>query len=387
MRRYKIAPFLLFMCLLAGCQQAPDEVLERMENYGKESPIEEVQQEGYCTVEELREAAIDDIDHEPDNLELPSQVDFSGIESIGLLTVKRYEDYEENKENVAEFFGVDIPEWEMVGEENQWYQYSDADIYLAVDDNGEISYICGESYDNLSNEQWLTIVSQVHLGREDCPELTCRLEDGDIRLSDVLKNMQEWVDENELLQDEFDYELRTAYVGEKPDGGNMVDMTFQCMYKGVGLSYIAFGNGGMDMKSLPYIGPAVTIAVDDMSSTSFYVDQDRVYVAEETPLERVVDFKSAVELVEQKLAGFSRLKVCEIRAEYFIRAEVGENPDNNQSMAGAVLHARPYYCFFIEVDVDDTTLGSREGNRYVYVCVDMEDGSVMTNFEEMNFHG
>ena len=103
----------LFLVLPAGCQQVPDEVKDRMENYGEGGQIEKTEV-NYCTVEELRNASMDDIDHVPDNLKLPKKVDFSGIESIENLVLKRPEDYDENKDKIAELFGVENPEWSYI---------------------------------------------------------------------------------------------------------------------------------------------------------------------------------------------------------------------------------------------------------------------------------
>ncbi len=375
--------------LLVGCQQVPDEVKDRMENYGEGGQIEKTEL-SYCTVEELRNASMDDIDHVPDNLTLPKKVDFSGIESIENLVLKRQEDYDENKEKIAELFGVKNPKWNLIEgymedyHTSDWYEYKGKDAYLAVDKNGELSYIDEEEYDE---GERLHTVERVHLNREECPDMVCNLKNGQIPLSEMLEKTQEWVDGCEILQDEFDYELRTVCVKKKPDKTHRVAVLFQPMYKGVGLNYLADGDG--DLSIIPYEGARVVLNFAEIDKPFYFCNYTNAYIVEENPIDEVLDFKSAVNLVDEKLSGFAGLKVCEIRIEYMIYAEKSENENDNVEREGAVFHTKPVYSFLIEFgEVDDAreTLGIFEKDEYVYVNVDMTDGTITTNFKERNFH-
>lgn len=376
------------LCLLAGCQQTPDEVLERMENYGHGKQIEK-SEEDYCTIEELRNARIEDIDHVPDNLELPQQVDFSGIESISNLTLKRYENYGMHKDDIAALLDVKNPNWIMEEGDSKWYEYEDAErkIYLAVDENGEVVYIGNDLYEDTEEEENPPTIERIYLNREECPTITCKMKDEEILLPDLINYMDKWIDNCEYFQDEFEYEVKTVFVKEKEDKTNRVSMVLQKMYKGVGLNYIAFGNGGWDMKSLAYTGTELDITIDELGKPSFLSDETKVYIEKEEPIEEVLTFNSAVNLVEETLSGFSKIEVCEIRVEYMIRAEMWENEENNTSIPGAVFHTTPVYSFLIEFPEEyDDTLGILECNEYAYVNVDMTDGTIITNFKDRSFH-
>ena len=377
--------------LLVGCQQVPDEVREKMENYGQGGQIGKTEV-SYYTIEELRNASIEELDHVPHNLKLPEKVDFSGIESIGTLVLKRPEDYDENKEKIAKLFEIKNPKWKLVAggaidyPTSYWYEYRGEDAYLAVDENGEISYINEQVYDE---DERLRTVERVHLNREECPKMTCNLDSGQIPLPEVLEKAQEWVDGCEILQDEFDYELRTVCVKEKPDRTHLVVMLVQRMYKGVGLNYLAEGDYEGDTTRIPYEGAWVDLSFAEPDKPYFFYNYMPAYIVEEEPVDEVIDFQSAVHLVEEELSGFSRLKVCEIRVEYMIYAEKSENENDNKEKEGAIFHTKPVYSFLIEFGkVDDAveTLGIFESEEYVYVNVDMTDGTVITNFEERNFH-
>ena len=387
----------LFLVLPTGCQQVPDEVKNRMENYGQGGQIKKTEV-NYCTVEELRNASIEELDHVPGNLKLPKKVDFSGIESIGTPVLKRLEDYDENKDKIAELFGVENPEWEIVEEDRSWYIYEDEKLLtsLEVEGNGEMSYVGGQEYADLYKGQWPVTVERVHFNREECPDMVCSLKDKQIPLSDVLDETQKWVDNCEILQDDFDYELRTASVKEKEDKTHRIATLFQPMYKGVGLNYIADGYGDVNMENRPYVGAWVIVELDEVNKPSFFREEIKLNIDEAEPIEQVIDFKSAVKLVEEKLSGFAGISICEIRIEYMIRAEneemntQGEGAVLSTQREGAVFHTKPVYSFLIkfdENDMEDTdTLGLMESNEYVYVNVDMTDGTITTNFKERNFH-
>ncbi len=387
----------LFLVLPVGCQQVPDEVKNRMENYGEGGQIKKTEV-SYCTVEELRNASIEELDHVPGNLKLPKKVDFSGIESIENLVLKRPEDYDENKDKIAELFGVENPEWDFVEgrildyPSSNWYLYQGEDAYLSVDENGVISYINEQVYDE---DEQLDTVERIHLNREECPDMTYNLSSGQIPLPEMLEKTQEWVDGCEILQDEFDYELRTVCVKKRPDRTHRLALVVQRMYKGVGLNYLA-GNGNIDgseYSTISYVNSEVDLNFVEPDKPYFLFNYAPVHIVEEESVNEVIDFQSAVNLVEEKLSGFGKVKVCEIRIEYMIYAEMSENENDNKYREiygeGAVLHTKPVYSFLIEfgeVNEAEETLGVFESDEYVYVNVDMTDGTIITDFERRNFH-
>lgn len=389
MKKTTIFAYFFFLSLLAGCQQTPDEVRERMGSYGSGKQIEKPEKT-YYTIEELRNASIEDIDHVPDNLKLPGQVDFSGIEGVSNLTLKRYENYGTHRDDIAAMLGVDNPDWSMVEGDSSWYEYEDAekDIYLAVDENGAVTFICDDLYEDSENGENPSIVQRIYLGRQECPVLMCRMGNQEILLQDLIDYADNWIEHCEYCQDEFDYEAKTVFVKEKEDKSNRISMVFQKMYKGVGLNYIALGNGGWDMESLQYEGVSFEMMMDEMEVQSLLRDETKVSIEKEEPIDKVLAFDSAVDLVEQTLSGFPELTVCEIRVEYMIQAEKGENEENNTYMPGAVFHTIPVYSFLMEFPEEyDDKLGILECNEYVYVNVDMRDGTIITNFEDRRFHG
>ncbi len=232
-------------------------------------------------------------------------------------------------------------------------------------------------------------VERIHLNREECPDMTCNLSSGQIPLPEMLEKTQEWVDGCEILQDEFDYKFQVVCVKKRADRTHNVALSVQRMYKGVGLNYFARYDELDDSDTKFYEGSWVVLNFAEPDKPYFLFNHAPVHVVEEEPVDEVIDFQSAVNLVEEELSGFSKIEVCEIRVEYMIVPPKSENEDNNTAKEGAVLHTKPVYSFLIEFgEVDDAAemLNVFERDEYVYVNVDMTDGSVITNFERRNFH-
>ena len=131
--------------LLAGCQQVPQEVREQMERYQKNEHTVEAEL-NYCTVKELNQASVDDLPTVPENLILPRTVDFSNIEDIGNLCLAFVEDFQKNKEALAEFFQVHPIEWQ--------------------ESKGELEGDDAVIYDNAEDKEYFWVTGLLH-GRQE----------------------------------------------------------------------------------------------------------------------------------------------------------------------------------------------------------------------------
>ena len=105
--------------------------------------------------------------------------------------------------------------------------------------------------------------------------------------------------------------------------------------------------------------------------------------------DKVIDFDSALKLVEEKMTGFNRLRVVEVRVEYVLKPVYDYGKESAYD-EGIIMEARPVYTFLIpqEYEVNDYAYGtSEEANGLVYINVDMLDGTVTDNFAANSFHG
>lgn len=389
----KLLFFLLLLPgLLTACQQAPEEVVNRMESYGESIQLKEEEIQ-YCSIGELREASIEDIEEEPQNLILPDQVDFSDVEAVELVTFQRSENYMEQRDIVAALFGISNPDWEIVEAEGLWSEaVSDENhYYLAVDDNGEISYLGGAEYDNLSDDNWPATFRRFYLNRGQAANMECVLQGETVSLQEQLSWAQSWIDNCGILNDEFDYKLRTVYVKENTEGNQRIALLFQKMYKGIGLDYLEERSETVDgTVVMTQASAEVSMEIDRAGEPSCFYNKVSAQVQSSESVDEVIDFASAVKLAEKKLAGFSKLKVEEIRLQYTLHPEYDYENGESYDTQGVLLRTRPVYSFWInreDEEVEGTDIGTTEVNELVFVNVDMLDGTVTTNFEEHSFHG
>lgn len=387
--RKKLIGVLLSICLLTGCQQAPEQVKERMNS---DAEMEQMQATDctYCTVDELKKISRDTISYEPSNIALPDKIDFSDLEAVGTVTFQAQENYMDKREEIAEYFGIDNPKWEFYEESTNWCQYDGEKEFICVGDEGFLSYEKGKVYQSALKEQYPKTVSKLHLNRESITGIECQFDGKVENIENSIVYAEQWINQFKYLNHDFDYKLRTIYVREYLDGNNQLSMLYQLMYKGVGLSYITYEMFTDEQYQLfiTAINSCVEIEMEDSSTVAGFTIENNVNVIQEEMADEVIDFESALRLVEEKMAGYSKLDVAEVRIEYVLEPQYDTSKPDNAYLPGVVMHARPVYSFWIaHGGVDDSDLGINESNEMVYIYVDMLDGTVTDDFEPYSYHG
>lgn len=374
--------------LLAGCRKVPDEVREQMESKGETGQLE-LEDCTYCTADELKNLSREDITYVPKNLILPDKIDFSDLEEVGTVTFKSQENYLEKKEEVAAFFGVEVPKWEYYKTKKSSCGYDGEDESILVSDNGYIVYQTGEYYQSTLSQIWPKTVAKVHLNREECPEMELSLGEETLMLTDMVEIADDWLSKCTLLNPDLKYKLRTIYVREDEEQNNRLNLLYQMMYKGVGLSYITYP---MDPNSTNVVIKSVysniLLYMDSGPYVTGMVLSNNVTVEAEEMAEKVIDFESALRLIEKKMAGYSALKVKEVRIEYILEPQYQPEKDEDAYGPGVIMEARPVYSFWIASGgEDDGEVGICEANEMVYINVDMLDGTVTDDFGVYSFRG
>lgn len=105
---YKKLLKIFFVCCImicTGCQSTPEVVEERMSGYGSNGQIKS-DDINYCSLLELKNANLKDINVELDNMVLPEKIDFSQVESVEVLDMSFESGFTDNKERIAGLFGL-----------------------------------------------------------------------------------------------------------------------------------------------------------------------------------------------------------------------------------------------------------------------------------------
>ena len=398
---YFILSLLFIGSLLCGCAQAPDEVVKNKEEYGDNMQVEETPVTK-CTIDTLRLSSIDTITQEYKNIELPSHIDFSGIQDINLMTFQFVKDYRNEKEKYAIAFGLaDNLEWHEVngiqkGDTGLIYDSEARKEYMGILDNGTISFQQKSGYFALleeseeveteEEEESAVIEKRIYLKRGDPLEGTVNLNGKEVLLSDEVDWANKKINEIMSIDGSFVYDIRTVYVRKMKNGYNRLSLLGQMQYHGVTLDFYGATmefdteNAAGYMKQ---IDNYVEIDMDFDKEITTYMNNGLYEILNEEPVEQVIDFQSAVDIVEREMSGFHKIKIEEIQLLYTLFPKY-EYKDNKvyYGAPGNVVETRPVYSFMVKSGEDASTSGGSEGNELCYINVDMITGEVTNNFED-----
>ena len=189
------------ICLFCGCQETPQEVRDRMEHYGENGQMASKEQKR-CTIDELKEAKLSEVDVELDNINLPEDVDFSDIESIALLELSFEENYMGQKGEALELFGieeeslVDTFDAKNMGRTVIYDSLTHAK-YLAVGENGFVSFVGGLTYDYINDKaRYQDTPEKYDLDVDDISGKMVELKEGKTEIAAVRESAKQWLNDN-----------------------------------------------------------------------------------------------------------------------------------------------------------------------------------------------
>lgn len=309
-----------------------------------------------------------------------------------MVYFKAKEKFTDNRDEFADLIGKGDVDWERSETAGGGWNFYDKDSEGWIQDNGTFGFWLGRYNQYVRSDNYLKITNRVYLGREDCPDLVCNLDGTSVSLKDVIAGTDRWVKEFKYLKGDLTYKAKTVYVRTDDQGNDYVGLFYQPMYKGVGLSYLTYpmdnniSGGGVVIVAMT---SGVDLDVEKPDTVSDCVTQLNVDVESEDMADKVIDFNSALKLVEEKMSGFNRLNVVEVRIEYVLRPLYDPEKESVED-EGIIMEARPVYSFLIPngYQEDDFSYSfSDEENGLVYINVDMIDGTVTDDFAANSFHG
>lgn len=405
-KRYRLLIVSLFFAggLCMGCAQAPDEVKKDMEKYGENPQAEETETKT-CTIEELRNCDMKDITREYGNIVLPEQIDFSGIQEIGLLKLQFVKEHSEKRDKYAQAFGLSGKlDWKQdeVGLKNETgvtYDSPKKREYLNVADNGFFYFEQKDGYTELQGESEVDIETgedkasdiqeRVYLKRGDLAEQHVNLNGQEVALSEEINWVNREVNRIMSIDGTFQYDVRTVYVRKRENGCQHLSISAQMEYKGVTLDFFGAGLGFDSERSAGYVEQMennIRVQVDAHGEIASMGNNGLFEIVEEKPLESVIDFQSAVDTVERKMAGFREVQIEEVQVMYTLLPQYDyTEPEANYAAPGNVVETRPVYSFMVKHGGEEYGTDVMEGNELCYINVDMVTGEVTDNFEDRGY--
>lgn len=373
-------PFLcLCLCLglcLCACQQTPEQVKQNMAQYGENRQMGQTDIT-YCTVGELRDAQMPDVD-DAGGVTLPETVDFSGVEGVEVLHLSVEKDFlaEETVKKYASLFGVERDKL-TGGGMDLWggtIRYdNETDQYMNMSQNGGMAQGCGFSYDIPDNE-----VEKIYkMDEEDTSGTEVRLTDGKINLKQFCKDTESWLEKHMAVGGGIHYRVSDVYVRKRKsedDPSRVISLCAEYDYKGIRLDNhtMSLSEEDEEFKEKPITTVLFTsMEYEKQGAPCFFSRNSFFHLDSSEPVEKVVDLASAVRIVKEKLSGFGALQITKVIPLYV--PYVGEEDE----LPGAGIEARPVYAFLIEEETEPPLSGivkSNSCNKFLFV--DMVTGEL-----------
>ncbi len=397
--KMKLLVFLIciFSCgVLCGCRKTPEEVTDRMKDYGENEQITEDVELNYCKPDELKNASIADIDIDTGNIKLPDKVDFSGVEDVCRLHMSYEKDFLADKDKYMQLFGTNkdtfTESYDGVFGTSENYDSNKAKKGFNISENGFMSYYAGVTYDyvegsNDSGKELQVIPKDEYdIDNDDLSGVKIAFENDETDLFNMCKGAEQWLEVNMPIP-QLEYHISDALTRavKYPEGKKektVLSLCAELEYKGIRLNdHLFFSSDDTDEVITGYY---VNINYDSPDNISFYSNGDgKIKVDSEEKLEKIVDFKSAVKIVNKTMADFNEIKIDKIIPLYVIYSS--QNFENKEYMSspGKEVEAKPVYAFLIDKKKENEDLGLSKEYEH-FIIVDMETGELTTDFEDSN---
>ncbi len=380
-------PILLLslICLFCGCQETPQEVTDRMGHYGENGQMASKERK-HCSIDELKAAKLSEVNLQLDNINLPEDVDFSDIESIALLKLSFEENYTEQKEEALELFGieeeslVDTFDAENMGR-TVIYDSSAHAKYLAVGENGFVSFVGGLTYDYINDKaKYQDTPEKYDLDVDDISGKMVELKEGKTEIAAVRETAEQWLDDN-MPMEGCGYRISDVYVRELDCSGKQrkqLSFYAEIWCQGLRFNSCASRMSGVGSQ-MDFFTQGIQLNYDGMDALSFFSNKvGKIHIDSREEVDEVIDLQSAIRLMNEEMSGFRELNISKILPMYVL-FPIYETDEELYGAPGQKLEGRPVYAFIIKEGVDDTEFGINKGNTTRTIFVDMITGEVTTD--------
>lgn len=383
-----VVTLLICVCCLTGCQATPEQVKENKENYNKNQQIDSVEI-SRCRVDELQNSVEEALKGEYENIVLPEKIDFSKVEEVNEMTFVYANDFLKNKESVGKTLGYDNLIWEeaqsaVKNERSQIAENLQEKYYIGVGDNGWTTALKGDMYVKLGEKDSTKVKAVYHIDRGEGLEEECVLNGEKTTIGNQIAYVEEWFQKEwKQWESDFEYEVGAVVNREDENGNNILMMEVDRVYGGIVLDPV----GGKisyneEYTTLESIGSCCLIGLSNKDSWDDFVNGNGLLtVKEKNAQSEIIDFVSAVRIVEKELSGFRKLDVSDVKILYTLKPVYDSTEENaNYCEPGGEVYARPVYSFLIDREYEDLGLGTIDlSGMYYFVQVDMITGEVSIN--------
>lgn len=366
--------------LLCGCQDTPEQVKENMKEYGDNVQVKN-SEVSYCSPEELKKTKMPNITGS--NLTFPDKVDFSHVEGVDLLHLSLEKNFltDKNIEKYCTLFGVNKNKLKKDSGagwgETLTYDNEKELNYMNMMENGGLVSL----KDRLYQDEESVVEKRYNIDTEDISDVNVNLADKTESLSKVCENMRQWMEKYMHIEG-IRYRISDAYIRKvKKDqsGKRLISLCAEYDYKGIPFNnhtpILTEEDKDFEIKELT-TWLSAQLGVSNSQSPSYFSRNMNVSIDSTESVKKVIDLKSAITILKEKLSGFGVFHVSKILPLYELKLE------DKSEAPGAKIEARPVYAFLVGEKQDDTPSAIiKTNNCDHYFLVDMVTGQITTDLE------
>lgn len=388
-KKYSIVALIILSTTLIGCVPVPEEVKNRMEDYGQNRQMGDSENQ-YCKIHEIDGKEFSKLSYEPENIKFNGNDKLEDIDSLYILHMKFKEDYEKiNAETVTNLLYPDhnevLEEWtDGIQNRNLTFDSKKQKVYINICSNGSINYISGNLYDEFYQSKDGYQIEKIN---ETLIDATDEERQKKINLSGTEMNLNGLAEKAESSIKDIlpDYVFSTQaddFYLYKDSYGDCIKVNMSLLYEGVPMdSYVNHFNGQQFYCDLICLQNSMDFHSADQFDCLNIVGQ--LDIDSRDVLTEVISPESALEIVDKTFSGFEPIEVEQVKIYYALLPKE-DSKFRFPGMSGQIVSGRPVYAFLIkkknvEIASDSIPLKS---NLYDYIYVDMQDGRVMTNIGE-----
>lgn len=388
-KRAICAVILFLMLLCVGCQETPKEVLGRMEGYGTNEQISSTEVKR-CGVKELKQTNVSEASAGLDNMTLPESPDFSNIESLAILDMSYEETFEDHLDKFVNLFDINkstIQVNDHGAGKTDLYESDDPDTrtYFALENDGFISYISDLTYSYINDQIKKVDTNETYdVCIDDLAGKNVAFEDGEVPITDMIDMAERWLSK-EIPIEGCSYRVSEVYVRDMEYGNKeatQLSMGLNILYNGVRLNpyIIKFEDGDKNRVELSYTGAEANY--EGKNKLTYFANfNGKLRINSAEPVSEVISLQSAVQILNEKIAGFTELKIDRLIPMY---ALFPQYPDKKTAFGspGQKVVGRPVYAFLINLDSQGISNFGINRTAELFFCVDMVTGEVITNMKD-----
>lgn len=295
----------------------------------------------------------------------------------------------ENEKKFADLFGFDISKLKEINGNRVGGLIKQGDdeekkIHYGIGDNGFLAYMSGHWFDESIESN---VEKRYDILKEDISNVSIDSDEEIISLSDLCKENEEWFNKN-IGTSTLTYNVTDALVREikyESETVKKISLCGEFNYKGIYFNnhlYNVIESNDGTYKTI--VTNAIMSEYEDGDTmVRFTVNNNLFEIIDSKKIDRVVDFESAVRIVEEKLASFNQFEFCDVRPLYIMETISDDSGNIDPSAPGMEIVAKPVYAFLEKGNLsydelpDDIVIALNKYNRFVYV--DMVTGELVTD--------